>query len=44
MEKALEKALKNVSVFLRIWLTNDKNIKIIKEINDAIWGGAKNDK
>lgn len=34
----MEKALKNVLVLLRIWLTNDKNIKMIKEINDAIWG------
>lgn len=33
-----EKALKNVLLYLRIWLTNDKNIKMIKEINDAIWG------
>lgn len=34
----MEKALKNVLVYLRNWLTNDKNIKMIKEINDAIWG------
>lgn len=40
----MEKALKNVLVYLRNWITNDKNIKIIKEINDAIWGGIKNDK
>lgn len=37
----MEKALKNVLVYLRNWLTNDKNIKIIKEINDAIWGRSK---
>lgn len=37
----MKKALRNVLVYLRIWLTDDKNIKIIKEINDAIWGGNK---
>lgn len=37
----MEKALKNVLVLLRIWLTNDKNIKMIKEINDAIWGRSE---
>ena len=37
----MEKALKNVLVYLRKWLADDKNIKIIKEINDAIWGRSE---
>lgn len=40
-ENWMEKALKNVLVYLKIWLTNDTNIKIIKEINDAIWRRSK---
>ena len=37
----MEKALRNVLVLLRKWLTNEKNIKVIKEINDAIWGRSE---